>query len=459
MNFKSLDVSGSLDLPKRKERKFAMQRFAMLLWVAAALSIVAHAQTFSSGSTGADGALDLTSGDRVVQLPESGILNYTTINIPANKVLRFKPNLRNTPVTLLAQGDVNIAGQISVSAGENAQVGVVTGAGTGSDARFPGPGGFFGGAISQPGFGPGGGLPISGFSDSKNAKWVGPLSLVPIIGGSGGAGPTCGGFSGGGGGGAIVLASSKSIVISGSIYATGSSPSTVYECLVVDTGGGGSGGAVRLVANSVTVSGNLNASGFPGLANAGTIRVEAPLEALNFTGGSIPAAVRSTINPAIVSSAPPNLTIVSVGGFPVPSYSGTRFDTVDLLLPNQLPDPISVVVQASNIPVSTPVKITFGTSTGASSTTGTLAGTLASSTATLSVSGLSRTAVTYLFVSTTFSVPSSAAIFNQEGPDRVADIRMNAELGAKPTLAFLRSDGTQIELGNVPETLRRYFGQ
>ena len=32
----------------------------------------AMAQTFSSGSTGADGTLDLTAGDRTVQLPESG---------------------------------------------------------------------------------------------------------------------------------------------------------------------------------------------------------------------------------------------------------------------------------------------------------------------------------------------------------------------------------------------------
>ena len=75
-----------------------------------------EAQTFNSGSTGADGVLDLTAGDRQVQLPESGVLNYTTINIPAQRTLTFKSNLANTPVTMLAQGNVTIAGTVDVSA-------------------------------------------------------------------------------------------------------------------------------------------------------------------------------------------------------------------------------------------------------------------------------------------------------------------------------------------------------
>jgi hypothetical protein len=66
------------------------------------------AQTFSSGSTGADGAFDPTSGDQTQQLPESGILNFTTVNAPLGRTLRFQLNSANTPVVMLAQGDVRI---------------------------------------------------------------------------------------------------------------------------------------------------------------------------------------------------------------------------------------------------------------------------------------------------------------------------------------------------------------
>src|SRR5258707_13152104 len=96
---------------------------AVALFLSFAVSQVG-AQAFSSGSTGADGALDLSvssaalpcgsPGYCTVTLPESGVLNYTTINIPFGKNLIFKPNLRNTPVVMLAQGAVAINGGIYV---------------------------------------------------------------------------------------------------------------------------------------------------------------------------------------------------------------------------------------------------------------------------------------------------------------------------------------------------------
>ena len=143
-------------------------------------------------------------------MPDSGVFNFTAINVPAGKVLTFNPNARNTPVILLAQGTVTIDGQISVS----------------SSGRTPGPGGFYGGDVNTSGFGPGGAQygGVVGcdhffcrptYPTSLYGKWVGALSLVPIIGGSGGAGD--GGDVGGGGGGAIVIASSSSIKIAGTI--------------------------------------------------------------------------------------------------------------------------------------------------------------------------------------------------------------------------------------------------
>ncbi|RYG10465.1 MAG: hypothetical protein EON92_12605, partial [Burkholderiales bacterium] len=60
---------------------------------------LAHA-AFNSGSTGADGVLNPAVSTRIT-LPSSGILNYTSINIPAGVVVTFKKNDLNTPVQLL----------------------------------------------------------------------------------------------------------------------------------------------------------------------------------------------------------------------------------------------------------------------------------------------------------------------------------------------------------------------
>lgn len=418
-----------------------MRRATILVGLISLMSLPAQAQVFSSGSTGADGPLDLTSGNRVVQLPESGILNYTTVNIPAGKTLTFKLNSRNTSVILLTQGTVTVAGTINTSAG----------------GRTPGPGGFYGGAPNLnggagpnlPGFGPGGGPQADG---SRHGRWIGPLSLVPIIGGSGGSGGSQCTFVGqspygGGGGGAIVIASSQSITLPfGSlIVANGSG----VEC-PFGGAGGGSGGAIRLVANSINVAGTLSATGADGFGstaagNHGVIHIEAPPGALAFTGTSNPPVGLSAINPTIVPTSSPSLVIVSVGGFPVPSGSGQRFDTYDMLLPNQLTDPISVVVQASNIPVGTQVSIgVVNGSPGATTTASALQGTLASSTATPTISNLTRTAVTYLLASATFDPPQALAPLNQKGANHVEKVRVESLVGAKPKFVFLRKDGSVI---------------
>jgi len=414
-----------------------MKRVLMLTISFLVLASVAEAQAFSSGSTGADGPLDLTSGDKKVQLPESGVLNYTTVNIPLGRTLTFKRNSRNTPVIMLAQGAVTITGTISVDAGSDPD--------TPFSPTTPGPGGFYG-ALSGPGFGPGGGTPTD---SGKHGRWVGPLSLVPIIGGSGAAGFGCSGY---GGGGAIVVASSTTIIVNGQVMAR-----SFYGCT---QGPGGSGGAVRLIANSINVSGNLwayNASS--GLSvSLGVIRIETPPGALTFTGSAIPAAVLSSINPTIVSNTPAALTIVSIGGFAVPSNAGQRFNTADLLLPNQIAEPITVVVTGNNIPVGTQVtigQITFnGTVT---STPAPLQGTFASSTASPSVSGLNRTGgvITYLLASATFDPPPPSAPFNQKGANYVEKIRVESLIGEKPKFIFLRKDGTEIK----PEMLAREFLQ
>ncbi len=414
-----------------------MRKIFLLAYLVCALPLLAQAQ-FNSGSTGANGALDLSTCPDIscfVQLPESGVLNYTTVNIPANRFLLFRRNSRNTPVVILAQSNINIAGIITVAGNDY---------NNGGGNTTPGPGGFYGGQPGQTGFGPSGGQVNCA---NRNGRWVGPLSLVPITGGSGSAGISCIVFDYGyglGGGGAIVIASSTSITTlpSSTIKADGGA---IY--------GSGSGGAIRLVANSLNVGGVLSAAG----GNNGVIRLEATN--LSFTGSSNPAAILAPINPTIVLSAMPQLTIQSIGGSVVPSYSGSRFDTVDLLLPNQLTDPVSVVVRGNNIPVGTEVRVGFvsGSSNG-TSTPCNLVGTDANSQCTATISNLTRTGVTYLLATATFAPPAPLAKNNPKGKDQIAQIRLELVLGKQPKYVFLRSDNSAIDAAKVPKEFLQYFG-
>jgi len=198
--------------------------------------------SFVSGSTGADGPFDPTVNTEVV-LPPDGILNYTTINIPAGVTVTFRKNSKNTPVYMLATGDVTVAGIININGGDNSS----------SEPGRGGPGGFDGGYAGATGLsggkglGPGGGNPSTSFGGGGGFGTVGGSyaagiggpaygneRLLPLIGGSGGGGGIFA-ANGGGGGGAIVIASSTSINLTGSITANGGGATGI------DWAGGGSG--------------------------------------------------------------------------------------------------------------------------------------------------------------------------------------------------------------------------
>src|SRR5438067_6772114 len=72
------------------------------------------ANAFNSGSTGADGAFAPTES-KSIAVPDSGVFNFTTVNIPANVTITFTRNSKNTPLTILASGDVTIDGAIVVA--------------------------------------------------------------------------------------------------------------------------------------------------------------------------------------------------------------------------------------------------------------------------------------------------------------------------------------------------------
>src|SRR5437870_4617392 len=113
-----------------------------LVW-AITLTAPALAQTFSSGSSGADGAFTPTT-NTTLTLPANGVFNFTTISIPSGVIVRFTRNAANTPVTLLATASVTIAGTLEVSATNGGNV--VDGTFLGSNAGAGGPGGFAGGS-------------------------------------------------------------------------------------------------------------------------------------------------------------------------------------------------------------------------------------------------------------------------------------------------------------------------
>src|SRR5712691_11674432 len=112
----------------------------LLVGVVGALVIAVgtgQAQTFDSGSTGADGAFSPTS-TTTLTLPASGTFNFTTVNVPVGVTVRFTRNSTNTPVTILASGNVTIAGTIDVS-GAAGSAATISGIYLGANAGISGP--------------------------------------------------------------------------------------------------------------------------------------------------------------------------------------------------------------------------------------------------------------------------------------------------------------------------------
>ena len=234
------------------------------------------------------------------------VFKYSSVNIATGAKVTFKNHATRAPVVWLVNGDVTIAGTVDLS-GEsayNVNNSPLDGWAytpqqrpLGGRLTEPGPGGFRGGAgwrggnvLSGAGFGPGGGNTGKTSSQNKgdaagfglpSSRWVagsggqsyGNPSLIPLIGGSGGAGNQDDGWgrAGGAGGGAILIACANKIEFSsGLIKADGGSSDW-------DRNGAGSGGGIRLVSKSLEGTGALSAVGgvnSVSAAGSGRIRLE-----------------------------------------------------------------------------------------------------------------------------------------------------------------------------------------
>ena len=401
---KHLAQMGRRSLGAEIGRGRALSRFRRIV---AALALTTVAACFSaraqvnSGSTGSDGALDFSAvtitTNIVIDMHDhpTGIYNYTYVNIPTNVTVSFIPNANNTPVTWLVQSNVVINGEVNVG-GQSAN-GAVGGIG--------GPGGWGGGsggsnptAGQGPGGGAAGGYALCGSygtlaTSPSNGKLYGNQFILPLLGGSGGGGTLYySGFGvagGGGGGGAILIAASGQIQANGTINASGGSGVYIYWGGI--GGGSGSGGAVRLVATKITGTGNVAASGQVagnGYYSSGSGRVRFDTFESDF-GGTISGVFSQGFQPIIVPTAGQGvqLNIASVGGEAVSANPSGQLATPDAIISGQQANPISIVVNCSNLPLNTPITVTVNPANGTpvSATGYNTTGTLASSTATVSL--------------------------------------------------------------------------
>ncbi len=463
------------------KRWFAMVAVALSLFCAA---VTLQAQNnFSSGSTGADGAFSPTVSASVA-VPESGVFNYTTVNIPTGVTITFTRSSTNKPLTILASGDVVIAGVINVDGkpGNTNGLGGLGGpggsnggsGGYGFDQSFSGVpgdgpsggGGGLGGATitgTNIGDGGGGGYGLAGGNGAGGTNGgiggprFGAVTILPLIGGSGGGGGAASantrGGPGGGGGGAILIASSGTITINGTIFSRGGAASGC--CTFFTGGGGGAGGAIRLISNTFTGSGTMNVSGggggggnfhSGGNGGQGYVRVEA-FDKNNFTGSTTPTNIISFSLPhPITPPNAPSLRIASVGGVNAPATPlGALQGVPDIIVPSSQPNPVTVALEGANLPVGTIVQVTLTPSTGNRTTVQSsgLAGTEAASTATASITLPGGLTVVSGSAVIDLTIASAKPLF-MEG-ERVNRIEVAAIFGRASELTYVTQSGRRIK--------------
>jgi len=440
-----------------------------------AISSPALAQSFSSGSTGADGVFNPTSS-QTVTVRAGGAYNYTTVNIPSGVTVTYVRGADNAPVTILASGDVTVSGAISVS-GTNglgptsAQLnGAQIGAQGGPGGFKGGNGGFLGGTPPTAGQGPGGGVVSSGAGGSGGSYFApSSFALVPLFGGSGGGGGTASpasnlhGGSGAGGGGAILIASSTRISLGGQIRANGGNAGGSI-CNNTTMPGAGSGGAIRLVAPLITGGGNVQALRGTGTCSTaaaqptdGRIRMEAS-DMLAFTGTTAPTpTVVNAPGPVSPSGSPalgnvPTLSIDSVGGFAVPPIRGASYFIPDIQLEAGTANPVPVSLSATNTPVgsSTEITVRLMPQSGAVANTVVPAtnhtGTFAASSASVGVNfPVGQVSVIQAYATMTLT-GQTASLFPLIDGEPVERVTVAARLGEPSTMSLVTRSGREVAL-------------
>lgn len=305
-----------------------------ILPVAALLAATAGARAAITipGADGSDGALNITQ-DTVIDLSQAVpaawnannaanagkgvydadkwavVYKFTSVNISAAKRVTFKNHPSGAPVVWLVSGDVNLGNSSVISlAGSDAKGGT-----EGDKPSEPGPGGFRGGSSGStytpygPGFGPGGSNVYASYGtpgSSPAGPKYGNEQILPLIGGSGGAGQTAT-QSGGAGGGAILIAATGNVVLGSSAGIQAPGGNSAY---------GGSGGSIRVISDTYT-SPSYNSCYAPGGAGAGTgrIRIESNTVSMSPTTPAASVVPPAAI-PVIFPPSQPKLTVATIDG-------------------------------------------------------------------------------------------------------------------------------------------------
>jgi len=424
---------------------------------------------FDSGSTGADGAFNppsqvplgtIVDGNNVtvpipepgLGMPDCGIFNFTTVNIPSDVTVTFTKNSKNTPVCFLAQGDVTIAGTIDVS-GQNAST---------SMPGLGGPGGYNGGyaggsgLAAGNGLGPGGGgggtsscnYGAAGGFGTTGANYgncaiagapYGNASLIPLIGGSGGGGEGYFGNNqhGAGGGGAILIASSVNINVTGYVAANGGGG--------FDASGSGSGGGIKFMANAISGSGTISAKGgqtgaSPG--GKGRIRIEAYTNSL-VAGTDPPYSLNiySTSNPpqGVFLANEPILRIDQIAGV-TPQIRTGSYAQPDIFLPSTTTNPVPVNLSAAYIPSGTTVTVSVIPQYGSTSSVNTtLSGVLEATTAAASVT-LSTQYSNVIVAQATYTIQQAMYYDNE----KIEKVRVASTMGKGSETVYITESGKEI---------------
>ncbi|MBI3722021.1 MAG: hypothetical protein HY248_05660 [Fimbriimonas ginsengisoli] len=149
---------------------------------------------------------------------------------------------------------------------------------------------------------------------------------------------------------------------------------------------------------------------------------------------------------ALALPGSPSLTIASVAGVAAPASPTGAYATPDITLPATTPNPMTIALAASNIPLGTTVTVTAKPLDGAASsaTSTPLAGTLAASTATASLT-IATNQPSVISASATFTLaalPDAGLLFAQG--EQVERIRVAAVLGGPPTITYITRSGREV---------------
>lgn len=349
------------------------------------------------GANGTDGALNITA-DTVIDLSQAPtgtwdqdnsanagkgvydpekwavVFKYTDVTVEAGKTVTFINHPSRAPVVWLVSGNVSIAGTVSLNGQNSVNPPLLA---------EPGPGGFRGGQgyyVSGVSEGAGFGVGASGTnkidynrvgsasygSQGRSGPSVyGNPSIIPLIGGSGGAGSgatyTPAGPGGGGGGGAILIACANQVATNGTIRSNGGNgSSTNFQW----GSGAGSGGGIRIISDSITGSGFVNALGgqgmYDGPSGLGRIRIERVTNSGSIAVNPAPSTVDLAAGATAQLWPPagaPEARVVSIGAVNAPADPRAAFGTYtpDVVLP--LVTSTEVIVETVNVEQASQVKV------------------------------------------------------------------------------------------------------